>query len=180
MQARILLEKQRAVNLSAGAARDDAPGRAPGNPAILLAVLLIEFPFLVYLFGLICLAVGGSLSGLIWPAALVGTLATLIALTLSRRSGLPAAVAVGSSFLMIVACFTLLCGAVFDISYDGQTYHQEAIIQLSRGWNPFLEEISDLYLVEQTALEAAINFYPKAPWVIASVHQLFFVKSRQG
>src|SRR4030042_3632633 len=30
----------------------------------------------------------------------------------------------------------------FDISYDGQAYHQEALLQLNRGWNPFYEQLN--------------------------------------
>jgi len=35
--------------------------------------------------------------------------------------------------------FALLSSRIYDISWDGQTYHAEGIAQLANGWNPFLE-----------------------------------------
>jgi hypothetical protein len=176
----VALQRKFPASAAALSRNGSAWARAPIEPAILLALLLIEFPFLIYLFGLASLWVGGALSGIVWPIALTATLATLLALRFSKRSAPTSSDIVGISFVILVAAFTALAGAFYDVSFDGQTYHQEAVIQLSQGWNPFLGEISDLYLVKQRALEAAINFYPKAPWVIASVHQLFFENIEAG
>ena len=57
------------------------------------------------------------------------------------------------SFSIIVAIF------FYDISYDGQAYHQEAIIQLSKGWNPIYETIIGV------PHSIWINHYPKASWI---------------
>jgi hypothetical protein len=35
--------------------------------------------------------------------------------------------------------FALLSSRIHDISWDGQTYHTEGIVQLANGWNPFFE-----------------------------------------
>ncbi|UUZ83650.1 hypothetical protein LJK88_07435 [Paenibacillus sp. P26] len=52
------------------------------------------------------------------------------------------AVSAGISALLFAAGF-IVCGYFFDLSYDGQAYHQEAIIHLSNGWNPVYDpEIS--------------------------------------
>ena len=58
-------------------------------------------------------------------------------------------------------------GKFYDLSWDGQTYHQEAIIQLANGWNPFhdqpLPEVSGIW----------INHYAKGPWIAsASLYSL--------
>lgn len=56
----------------------------------------------------------------------------------------------------------------FDLSYDGQAYQLEAIIQLSNGWNPFrgIE-------VEGYIHDIWINHFAKGPWIIAAaVHQV--------
>jgi hypothetical protein len=34
----------------------------------------------------------------------------------------------------------ILAANFYDVSWDGQTYHQESVIQLRNGWNPFCEK----------------------------------------
>ena len=53
-------------------------------------------------------------------------------------------------------------GKYYDLSWDGQTYHQEGIIQLADGWNPFHDQ--PLQLVNS----AWINHYAKGPWIAAA------------
>ena len=76
-------------------------------------------------------------------------------------------VVIAASFLFITTFLPLnyLVSKVYDISYDGQAYHQEAIIQLSRGWNPIYMILTD----EATAnLERWLNHYPKGVWIPAA------------
>jgi hypothetical protein len=49
-------------------------------------------------------------------------------------------------YLLAIFCISLfsciaISGHFFDLSWDGQTYHQETVNQLANGWNPFYEEI---------------------------------------
>jgi hypothetical protein len=54
---------------------------------------------------------------------------------------------------------------VYDTSYDGQAYHQEAIVLLDHGWNPFYKKLTN----EATAnMEFWLNHYPRANWIIAA------------
>ncbi|MBD2864292.1 hypothetical protein [Paenibacillus oceani] len=57
-----------------------------------------------------------------------------------------------------------VAGAFFDLSYDGQAYHQEAIIHLANGWNPVYDAPLDL----PTAHEKWINHYAKAAEIAAA------------
>ncbi len=36
--------------------------------------------------------------------------------------------------------FLAISGYYYDLSYDGQTYHQEGIFELANGWNPFYDK----------------------------------------
>ena len=55
--------------------------------------------------------------------------------------------------------------SVYDLSYDGQAYHQEAVVLLNHGWNPLFTTLVD----EATAnLERWLNHYPKGNWIIAA------------
>ena len=54
----------------------------------------------------------------------------------------------------------------FDISYDGQAYHQEALIQLARGWNPVYHHLSGS---EANHMDRWLNHYSKGVWLYESV-----------
>ena len=44
-----------------------------------------------------------------------------------------------SCSLLIVAFLLVISAFFYDFSYDGQAYHQDIILQLNNGWNPFYE-----------------------------------------
>ena len=54
----------------------------------------------------------------------------------------------------------------YDISYDGQAYHQEALIQLVRGWNPVYHHLSGS---EANNMDRWLNHYSKGVWFCESV-----------
>ena len=54
----------------------------------------------------------------------------------------------------------------FDLSYDGQAYHQEALIQLGKGWNPVYQQLNG---PEANNLDRWLNHYSKGVWFYESV-----------
>ncbi len=54
----------------------------------------------------------------------------------------------------------------FDLSYDGQAYHQEALLQLVRGWNPVYHHLSG---PEANNMDRWLNHYSKGIWFCESV-----------
>lgn len=54
----------------------------------------------------------------------------------------------------------------FDLSYDGQAYHQEALLQLVRGWNPVYHQLSGS---EANNMDRWLNHYSKGVWFYESV-----------
>lgn len=69
--------------------------------------------------------------------------------------------------LLIIAGLTLAMGAVYDKSWDGMAYHQIGIVELSRGWNPFYEQLpyeaqNSKYFNREIVLNLWINHYGKA------------------
>jgi hypothetical protein len=61
----------------------------------------------------------------------------------------------------LIAAFSLLWSSYFiDYSYDGQSYHGEAIIQLANGWNPTRN-----YLPSDDIITLVINHFAKGSWV---------------
>jgi hypothetical protein len=61
-----------------------------------------------------------------------------------------------------ILIFSLAVATFFyDVSFDGQLYHQDAILRLVRGWNPLLE-------TGPSAHAKVAEHYPKASWIIAA------------
>lgn len=75
-----------------------------------------------------------------------------------------------SILLIIFLVSIFVSGSVYDLSYDGQAYHQEAVFLLDQGWNPVYTRLTN----QATAnLERWLNHYPKANWIIAaSIYKL--------
>lgn len=77
--------------------------------------------------------------------------------------------------IFIVLISLLLCGRIFDNSYDGNSYHKEAIGYLKEGWNPIYETAEAFAKKKSLASSQAIwlNSYPKATWFYgASVYKI--------
>lgn len=73
---------------------------------------------------------------------------------------------------ILVFCVVSVLGAwhlnsVFDNSFDGVWYHQEAVINLAKGWNPYYRALNP----EEGAANGPFydNHYPKAAWIAESV-----------
>lgn len=66
-------------------------------------------------------------------------------------------------FITLTCIFCFVKVLFYDYSFDGQMYHQEAVILLKEGWNPILNPLQHL---ENTVY--GISFYPKAIWYLES------------
>lgn len=68
-------------------------------------------------------------------------------------------------FLIIAA----VSSQFYDTTYDGRAYHQEAIIRLAQGYNPYYQQLD-----EDEELHALwINHYPKAMEIVSSAVYAF-------
>ncbi|MCS7463265.1 hypothetical protein N0M98_24380 [Paenibacillus doosanensis] len=72
--------------------------------------------------------------------------------------------AVGASCVFFAACF-FLSGVFYDLSYDGQAYHQETILHLADGWNPVYDEPLNV----PTGHSIWMNHYARASELAAAV-----------
>ena len=119
--------------------------------------LLIGFLFaLVSLFFL----VGGTLN---YTSGLVFTLLSIILsityLGFNKKNVINAFVVLG----LITVCI-FFSRMYIDLTFDGQAYHQEMMIQMSNGWNPIYSSIN-----EANNQSIWVNHYSKAYEVIGSI-----------
>jgi hypothetical protein len=73
----------------------------------------------------------------------------------------------GLAIVLVFLCL-YLSSLYFDCSFDGQWYHQDAILFLDRGWNPFYDSL--LKNADVSGLNANyVNHYPKASWMVSAI-----------
>lgn len=137
----------------------ESPREALAEYCSLSAVALLIGLVSILLLTAVLYFLGKPISSLNLWLPLVGT---VIFLAVVAKS-LPRFVALLIGQAVILIPCLLIGGIAFDLSYDGQTYHQEAIILLGQGWNPFfgipVQGINQLW----------INHYAKASEIFAAV-----------
>lgn len=64
----------------------------------------------------------------------------------------------------------VIASIIFDSSFDGQWYHQYAVYNLAKGWNPIRDQIDNIYA----------NHYSKGPWIYAALLYKVFNRIEVG
>lgn len=156
----------RPFGLAGGLSPDEGLSDAGARLSILFSLAIIVFHASLAVAGLLGAAFAKPPG---WATLLTAAAAAVTAICVGAReliapdrraaavlwvAGAAAAVVIGSS---------LLAGALIDGSYDGQAYHQSAVAELARGWNPVaaVENVG-------TSFDIWIVHYPKGSWLQAA------------
>ena len=98
------------------------------------------------------------------PAALLAALA--VGYWLAVREGLtketrwqPLALVLG-----LLALALALSAFYYDLSWDGQNYHQAAIFAIAHDWNPLADPLHTF----ASSVKLFVRHYPKGPWYLAA------------
>jgi hypothetical protein len=135
----------------------------------ILGSVLVLFPFSALLVTSILFFLDIPMSDLNFYLALALSLILTYIIAANFLKGGQLVVVLFTTILISAAIYIgafNFVGNFYDISYDGQAYHQEAIIQLSKGWNPYFQQITP-----QTAnnLDIWLNHYPKGLWFLSTI-----------
>lgn len=152
-----------------------------GTYSFLLGMTLLLFMAGIVLSTSILFLFGISVSALSFWLAAIAALACLagglIKLAPARYVAWLGSLLVGLAVIVGVSWY--ISANTFDLSFDGQTYHQEAIILLKEGWNPVhdsplapstakpIEQMDNKEIL--TAFHLWINHYAKGPWMLDAV-----------
>jgi hypothetical protein len=129
-----------------------------------LSAVLVFFVCLVQLFAMASLLTGRSGFALAAPAA------SLVALTtgtwLMRRQGASwRAIALLLAIALALVLVSVALSAFFyDLSWDGEWYHQTGILHIARDWNPLTDPMRGF----ASHLELWERHYAKGPWYFAA------------
>jgi hypothetical protein len=147
-----------------GTPRDDHnKSRALAASAWSTAAILLLFLGFTHLGVMFCFGVGVGIPGLLTPVALL--LALTVGNWLARREGVRGRWRIASSAfaLVVVILSAFLASCFFDLSWDGQWYHQTAVYQMAHGWNPLRDPMHAF----SPDLVDWVRHYAKGPWYVA-------------
>lgn len=97
-----------------------------------------------------------------------------------RKDGWKKYICVVAGTLIVLLIIIVLSGKVVDVSWDGNTYHKDAVGALKNGWNPYQEDYITFYknsrLRDMDYLDDKIEltkgfwqtYYAKGTWYIAA------------
>jgi hypothetical protein len=139
-----------------------------------LGVLLLCFILSTFMAGTIELAFGFSLSRLSFFLSWIFFF-IFFYFFISRKKEISIKVQLVLLLLFsVILSFSFCISTYFlDFSFDGQWYHQNAILLLNNGWNPYYS----LPIANKDTIamdEDYINHYAKASWIIEGVWYKFF------
>lgn len=85
-----------------------------------------------------------------------------------------------SAILISIIAAIFLAGLFYDVSYDGQWYHQETLYRLKQGYNPAYQNLEvpkeEIFITENTPVNLkylAINYFSKgSEYLEAPIYQL--------
>jgi len=78
-------------------------------------------------------------------------------------------------FILVFICGVGIAGHIYDASYDGNSYHKEAIGTLESGWNPIYDDAESFSKNNDINIKYFVwlDHYPKTTWLYgASVYKL--------
>jgi hypothetical protein len=136
------------------------PPRAP--VAYGIAMGLILFAGLDLLLQSTILLAGGAVT----PVALALALVASCVFCWGHSNGRRDAIVCIAGLLGLLLLFAVISTLFYDLSYDGQWYHQEAVGNIARGWNPYWSP--DLSATAAGSGANRINEYPKGFWIVAA------------
>ena len=126
--------------------------------------VLVEFVCLLLLSGATALLVGSSVEAYQgWSALLIASATPFFIVRSPAWQQRFSPIVHSFVFFGIVAAGLLISAHFYDTTYDGQAYHQEAIIRLAQGWNPVYQTLSP-----DIAGWLWVTHYAKGTWIVAA------------
>ncbi|MCB0325679.1 MAG: hypothetical protein KDD69_18985 [Bdellovibrionales bacterium] len=143
--------------------RSRIPLRSWSHTSVVAAVGVGTFSFVSILYACkwILLAINVSL-----PPSVVGAIALTSALIAASSIARERALVSMLSTAALIATAITIDARQVDTSFDGQMYHQEAMLRLLEGWNPISGDQLRAVAAEQTTrIDFLLEHFPKFPWI---------------
>jgi len=134
--------------------------------ATLLGGAILTFLFLIVATSEFGWLLGIPIHGFVLPTALLGScLVTGWGARIYFPRPFRVTLVVAGLVVILVAASAWISLAFYDVSFDGQAYHQEGVYQLAHGWNPLFTPYISPISIDQ---DVKLIHFPKGPWIIAA------------
>lgn len=145
-------------------------------PGAYYALFILSFTSLVAGVINVVYFLGGQVFAALWPMSLV--LAIMLMWWISKQQWAPKlGLAKTVLYGLVTIIVSLLWGAFyFDLSWDGQWYHQAAVYALAEGWNPVAEPLRAF----NNHNDFSIQHFPKLVWYYSAAVTSTFGKMEWG
>lgn len=107
----------------------------PRTPYFFAGVLFLLTIFMAFFFSATVFFLGGVMNCCIFPAAVI--VSAVIVYRMMGGGNRRVLTLVQSVLFMVLAA--VACSFICDNSYDGNFYHQEGLVEIYKGWNPYRE-----------------------------------------
>lgn len=145
-------------------------------PGAYYALFLLSFISLVVGILNVVYFFGGRVLAVLWPLSLVLAI-VLMAWIRKQRWAPKLSLAKTVIYGLVTIIVSLLWGAFyFDLSWDGQWYHQAAVYALTEGWNPVAEPIKTF----NEHNDLSIRHFPKLFWYYSAAITATFGEMEWG
>ena len=114
-----------------------------GNVFLLTGFFIVNMIACILLLSSITFFCKGSMLFWQFPAAIILSVILNIYACRYLKAGNPVLIRSFISITVVIIGALLISCYFYDVSYDGQAYHQEAIYQLKNGWNPYFTTLPD-------------------------------------
>ena len=130
---------------------------------------------IIILFTSIMFIIGINISIIHFPVEIFISLLFFLAVMQNNRKRILLYASIIFSFLIAAGCI-FISSCIYDISWDGNSYHKLAIGSLKNGWNPVYESSREYNLSNKILPDFLkdrhvvwVDHYPKVSWIFASV-----------
>ncbi len=140
------------------------------------ALFLLFFISLVVAFTNIIYFLGGRIFAVLWPVCLLFSIVFII---WAAKQQWAHNMKIGKTVFpgLLTILFSIFFGAFyFDLSWDGQWYHQAAVYALTEGWNPVAEPIKTF----NEHNDLSICHFPKLFWYYSAAITATFGEMEWG
>ncbi len=150
------------------------------NPLLLIGGALLAIPSLLVIITSICFILNIPITQFHFPIACILSITGIYFFyTTNHNVFINYILHIAAPALLLVTGALFCAGSFYDLSFDGQWYHQEAVLQLLNGWNPFNSALPTRSASISDA-EIWVNHYPQGAWYAASCIVSFIEKIEQG
>lgn len=143
-------------------------------------VISLGFIFYTILFIRLCFFAGYSLNNWSIPSSILSYALILLCfflyngISISSQNNFYVALIGFWFFIAISSVLGFAMSKTYDLSWDGQGYHQTAIIAMANGWNPVYQP--DIQLKQKLSSQVFAEGYPSGIWEIQSGIYLMYGK----